>query len=94
MSKWGWKNITERYFAATELVHDNVTFGSKVRQLKALWRNIQKLQNKCTGLGRSADGCINASDEWWEENTKVQQDLGRQHLSLILTELLLPYFGF
>jgi len=56
MSKWGWKNITEEYFKATKLVHDNVTFGSKVRELKREWSAIQKLQHKSTGLGRSADG--------------------------------------
>jgi hypothetical protein len=66
MTKWGWKNITEQYFKATQLVHDNVIFGSKVRELKKEWSAIRKLQHKSTGLGRAADGSVDASDEWWE----------------------------
>jgi hypothetical protein len=81
MSKWGWKNIIEQYFQATELVHDNVTFDIKVRELKKEWSCVRKLQHKSTGLGRSADGSVNASDEWWEENNKV-------HLILSCTQLL------
>ena len=81
MSKWGWKNITEEYFKATKLVHDNVTFGSKVRELKREWSAIQKLQHKSTVLGRSADGFVDATDEWWEENSKV-------HLILRFPQLL------
>jgi len=81
MSKWGWKNITDEYFKATKLVHDNVTFGSKVRELKREWSAIQKLQHKSTGLGRSADGSVDATDEWWEENSEV-------HLILRCPQLL------
>jgi hypothetical protein len=72
MTKWGWKNITEQYFKATQLVHDNVIFGSKVRELKKEWSAIRKLQHKSTGLGRAADGSVDASDEWWEENIEVE----------------------
>jgi hypothetical protein len=81
MSKWGWKNIKEQYFLATELVHDNITFGSKVRELRKEWSAIRKLQHESTGLGCSADGSVNASDEWWEENSQV-------HLILSYTQLL------
>jgi len=50
MSKWGWREVTERFYAATDLVHDNEQFGNRVRQLKALWGFIQNLRNKFTGL--------------------------------------------
>ena len=71
MSKWGWREVTERFYAATDLVHDNEQFGNRVRQLKALWGFIQNLRNKFTGLGRREDGSVVASDAWWAENTKV-----------------------
>ncbi|CAD6240513.1 unnamed protein product [Miscanthus lutarioriparius] len=70
MSKWGWKNLTEGYFKATELVHDNIIFGSRVRQLKKEWNDLWKLYHKETGLGRNADGSISASAEWWKTNDK------------------------
>jgi hypothetical protein len=70
MSKHGWKDVTDRYYAATGLVHNNEQFGNRVRQLKGLWGFIQKLR-KATGLGRRPDGSVLASDEWWQENTKV-----------------------
>ncbi|XP_039786429.1 uncharacterized protein LOC120652624 isoform X2 [Panicum virgatum] len=70
MSKWGWREVTERFYAATDLVHDNEQFGNRVRQLKALWGFIQNLRNKFTGLGRREDGSVVASDAWWAENTK------------------------
>jgi hypothetical protein len=71
MSKTGWRDVTERYYAATGLVHDNEQFGNRLRQLKGVWGFIQKLR-KSTGLGRRADGSVLASDEWWKENTMVQ----------------------
>jgi hypothetical protein len=58
MSKWGWQNLTEEYFKRTKLVHDNVTFGNKLRALKKEWRAIRDLQIKETGLGRSSDGSV------------------------------------
>jgi hypothetical protein len=72
MSKWGWKNLTEAYYDKTELVHDNIIFGSRVRQLKKEWNDLRKLQNKETGLGRNADGSVSASAEWWQNNDPVQ----------------------
>jgi hypothetical protein len=72
MSKWGWKNLTESYFKAIELVHDNIIFGSRVHQLKKEWNDLRKLYHKETGLGHNADGSISASAEWWRTNNKVQ----------------------
>ena len=43
MSKWGWKDVAERYYAATGLVHDNEQFSSRVRQLRAMWHFINDL---------------------------------------------------
>ncbi|CAD6223371.1 unnamed protein product [Miscanthus lutarioriparius] len=64
------KNLTEGYFKATELVHDNIIFGSRVRQLKKEWNDLRKLYHKETGLGHNADGSISASAEWWKTNDK------------------------
>ena len=70
MSKSGWRDIIERYYAATGLVHDNEQFGNRIRQLRNMWTFIQKLW-KGTGLGRRPDGSVIASDDWWKENTQV-----------------------
>lgn len=56
MTKWGWAHITTQYYARTGLVHDNVVFGHKVRDLKREWTNIQTMLLKSTGLGRKRDG--------------------------------------
>jgi hypothetical protein len=37
MSRTGWKEISDRFYAATSLVHDNEQFGNRVRRLKGLW---------------------------------------------------------
>jgi len=71
MSNWGWRDVTERYYAAIRLVHDNEQFGTRVRQLKALWHFIQKLQTKSTGLGCRNDGSVLALDEWWNDQCEV-----------------------
>jgi hypothetical protein len=73
MSRWGWKDVTERYYTATGLVHDNEQFGSRFRQLKALWGFIQKLRFGFTGLVRRDDGSVLASEQWWNDNTEVHQ---------------------
>jgi hypothetical protein len=44
MSKHGWKDVIDRYYAAIGLVHDNEQFGNRVRKLKVLWGFIQKLR--------------------------------------------------
>lgn len=70
MSKTGWKDIIERYYAATDLVHDREQFGNRYRQLKGLWGFIQKLR-KDTGLGRTERGLVDATNDRWKANTKV-----------------------
>jgi hypothetical protein len=85
MTKWGWKNITEQFFNKFKLVHDNVTFGSKYRELRKKWQDYRDLQIKQTGLGRATDGSVSASDEWWQENNKVHLFVTSEHvLSLSL----------
>lgn len=59
--------------------------------LKTLWSDIQKLWKKATGLGRSADGGINATDKWWEENTQVLCVVHTLDY-LMLHDILLSYF--
>jgi hypothetical protein len=68
----GYKSLGEKFFAATGKRYTN-------KQLKNCWDNLKILYNFCkslwtnTGLGRNLDsGSIMASDEWWEENTKVR----------------------
>ncbi|PVH66972.1 hypothetical protein PAHAL_1G397400 [Panicum hallii] len=87
MSKWGWQNLTEKYFKRTKLVHDNVTFGNKLRALKKEWRAIRDLQIKETGLGRSSDGSVNASEQWWQENSQDQQKELKHGLPVYLPEM-------
>jgi hypothetical protein len=71
MSKTGWKEISDRFYAATGLVHDNEQFGNRAKQLKGLWGFIQQLRSG-SGLGRREDGSVVASDKWWDDNTKVK----------------------
>jgi hypothetical protein len=68
----GYKSLGEKFFAATEKQYTR-------KQLKNRWNNLKILYNfwkslwTNTGLGRNLDlGTVVASDEWWEENTKVR----------------------
>ena len=70
MTKTGYREVLLRYHAATGLVHDIKQVANRIRQLKGLWQFIRRLQND-TGLGHRDDGTIDATDEWWEANTKV-----------------------
>ena len=70
MNKSGMREVIGRYYFATNLVHDRTQIGNRIRQLKGYWQFIQRLHND-TGLGRRADGTIDATDQWWEDNTTV-----------------------
>jgi hypothetical protein len=70
MNKTGMREVIGRYYAATNLVHDWVEIDNMIRQLKGYWQFIQRLQNDI-GLGHRDDSTIDASDQWWEDNTKV-----------------------
>ncbi|CAN6349534.1 unnamed protein product [Urochloa humidicola] len=69
MSKAGWRDVQQRYYAATGLLHDSEQFSSRLRQLRAMWLFIQKCRDD-TGLGKNPDGTVDADEEWWEEKTE------------------------
>jgi hypothetical protein len=67
----GYKNLGEKFFAATRKQYTQ-------KQLKNCWDNLKILYNfwkslwTNTGIGRNPDlGTVVASDEWSEDNTKV-----------------------
>jgi len=70
MSKTGWRDLIRRYQAATGLVHDREQIAGRLRQLKAQWAFYNKLRYG-SGLGRSDDGTVEATDAWWKANTNV-----------------------
>jgi len=70
MSKTGWRDLIRRYQAATGLVHDREQIAGRLRQLKAQWAFCNKLRY-ASGLGRSDDGTVDATDAWWKANTNV-----------------------
>jgi len=70
LSKTGWRDLLRRYQAATGLVHDREQIASRLRQLKAQWAFYNKLRYG-SGLGRSDDGTVEATDAWWKANTNV-----------------------
>jgi hypothetical protein len=68
----GYKSLGEKKISATGKQYTQ-------KQLKNRWDNLKILHNfwkslwTNTGLGRNPDlGTVVASDEWWEENTKVK----------------------
>jgi hypothetical protein len=70
MSKTGWRDFLRRYQAATGLVHDREQMAGRLRQLKHQWTFYNKLRYG-SGLGHKEDGTVDASDEWWKQNTNV-----------------------
>jgi hypothetical protein len=70
MNKTGWRDLLRRYQAATGLVHDREQMAGRLRQLKHQWALCNKLHYGF-GLGLKEDGTVDASDEWWKQNTKV-----------------------
>ena len=70
MTKTGYREVLLRYHAATGLVHDIKQVANRIRQLKGLWQFIRRLQND-TVLGCREDGTVYATDQWWNDNTKV-----------------------
>jgi hypothetical protein len=71
MNKKGWQELVARFCEASELIHDKEQLGSRYWQLKQMYVFINKLRSGATGLGRKEDGTAYASDQWWEQNTKV-----------------------
>jgi hypothetical protein len=67
MSKFGWKDIQDRFFDATGKLHDNEQFGYRFRELRKLWVFIDYLRHVATGVGSREDGSVVASDKWWDD---------------------------
>jgi hypothetical protein len=55
MSKIGWRDLINRYHAASGLLHDREQFAGRLRQLKFQWGFCDKLRYG-SGLGRREDG--------------------------------------
>jgi hypothetical protein len=75
MSKAGWKEISERFYAAIDLLHDSEQFGSRCRGLKKVWSFIDEKLRKGSGLGRREDQSVLTSDAWWMDKTGVSDVL-------------------
>lgn len=70
MSARGYKIIEEKYYLKTGLKHDRRQLRNRLSGLKTLYYFWKALWTN-SGLGRDADGNVTASDQWWEDNTKV-----------------------
>ena len=70
MNKYGWKGLRSRYYAATGLLHDREQLQGKQRTLKKLWR-FCNLARTHTGVNIDADGYVQATDKWWNDNATV-----------------------
>jgi len=86
MNKSGMREVIARYYVATNLVHDRTRIGNRIRQLKGYWQFIQRLRND-TGLGRRYDGTVDATEKWWEDNTKVIANIPVSYLCLEISSL-------
>lgn len=70
MTSRGYIEIRKKYYHITNLWHDTKCMKNRVKNCKTMYLFWLKL-NKDTGLGRKSDGTIDATPEWWKENTKV-----------------------
>ena len=64
------REVIRRYYVATNLVHAKSQIINRIRQLNSYWQFIQRL-HKDSGLGCRKDATVDATDQWWEDNTKV-----------------------
>ncbi|CAN6195718.1 unnamed protein product [Urochloa humidicola] len=76
LTKTGWKELTNRYYAATGLLHTREQFMSHFRKLRGQWQFANKLRND-SGLGRNE-----APDHWWKANTKGHSDWAKMRNGL------------
>lgn len=70
MHKNGWKELINKFAAITHLVHDKTQFQTKHKELRKLWELCNLLRYGSV-LGRRPDGTVDATDDWWKEQTKV-----------------------
>ncbi|GJN04601.1 hypothetical protein PR202_ga22164 [Eleusine coracana subsp. coracana] len=69
MTARGYKLIAEKYHLATNLLHERKQFANRIRQLKGMFNFIKELYTR-SGLGRHENGWPNATEDWWEDETK------------------------
>ena len=86
MNKSGMREVIARYYVATNLVHDRTHIGNRIRELKGYWQFIQRLRDD-TSLGRRYDGTVDATEKWWEDNTKVIANIPISCLYLEISSL-------
>jgi hypothetical protein len=70
MNKSGWKEVTDKYCMFSGLRHTRDQFSSRMQQLRQEWAFCNKLRSG-SGLGRLADGTVDAIDDWREKETQV-----------------------
>jgi hypothetical protein len=70
MSRIGYDNIRELYEQQTGLRHDRRCVKNKYAQLKTLY-TFYKWACTQTGVGRKANGGLDAPTAWWQRHTKV-----------------------
>jgi hypothetical protein len=87
MTKDGWKDISERFYAATGKWHDSEQFGYRLRELKKVWRFIDDKLRKGSGLGRGGENSFLVPDVWWEQNTKVRVVLQSSCSHVVINKL-------
>lgn len=66
----GWKEIQDRYAAASGLRHDRSQFEYIISRLKDLY-GFYKMLRDDTDNGIDENGNITTPDHWWDANTKV-----------------------
>jgi hypothetical protein len=70
-NKHGWKDLSNRYLAATGLKHDKEQLQGRLRQLRTQWTFCNTLR-KASGLGQDEEGNVTATEKWWKDHTKVK----------------------
>ena len=83
MTTRGLNIIKSQYEKITNLRHSRKQLKNRVNHLKPMWRFGDKLM-KNIGLGRRADGTIDATPDWWKRELKVKFVLSIFYQSLDL----------
>jgi hypothetical protein len=70
MSAEGYQAIIAGYYSKTGLLHDRIQFKNQIGILKSIYSFWSFLQVH-TGLGREADGSVDAESEYWKPYVEV-----------------------
>jgi hypothetical protein len=70
MSAEGYQAIIAGYYSKTGLLHDRIQFKNQIGILKSIYSFWSFLQVH-TGLGRKADGSVDADSEYWKPYVEV-----------------------